>query len=119
MKHTCGQKPNDEGRILPQCSACRQTAYGDGQTFAFTDTADSLLDSLTQMVKDEFNPLAHNSKDLAEADWKTGHRVITLIEKLRQQHKAEGIRRTTRHFEETHVEPEAPPDSEKQPQQTS
>ena len=89
MQHTCNQTPNDDGRILPACSGCHETAHGDGLITGTRHTAEDIFDLLTQAVKQQFNPIDLPRRKEAVALWENGRTMLELIDNVRTSvHKA-------------------------------
>ena len=103
MQHTCEQKPNDEGRILPGCSACNNTAHGDGRSAGARHAAEDIFELLTKAVKDQFNPIAIARKDEAIAAWENGRTALKLIDQVRTRVQAMQAKAFREHIEDTTV----------------
>ena len=111
MQHTCDQTPNDEDRILPGCSACRETSYGDGLNAGAQGAAENIFELLTNAVKEEFNPMQTARRDDALALWENGRTVLKLMDKVKTRVHAKQVAALHDHIKDTTVLPPSPPDT--------
>ena len=70
LLHTCGRKPNDDGRLTTDCEGCWEQAYRDGKgaglTYAMVIIKNATMDHIQREQRHLYDP--QNPPDEREAD---------------------------------------------------
>ena len=77
--HSCGGKPNDDGRTLPKCDGCYDTAYEDGRKSGYEVGLDTLAKAFKTTVRRRFDPF-QDDVALASEAFRNGRAVLELMQ---------------------------------------
>ena len=89
-EHTCGQTPNDDGRILPQCDGCHDTAYVDGKITGRNAGIFLFAKALEAEVRGRYDPFQY-AEDVSKAHntFDDGIRFLKIIRTVKAELEAQ------------------------------
>lgn len=87
-EHTCGGKPNPDGRILPKCEGCHDLAYDDGQRIGYESGVAAFAQAFEEEVRRRYDPFAEDASYASEA-FRNGRAVLEIMRRARKKVEAE------------------------------
>ena len=80
--HTCGNEPDKDGRIVPECDGCWNDANFEGIYTGSLSSTRAFAREMITAIRTVYNPMNADDEEEASRLWKIGKETIGLVERI-------------------------------------